>query len=176
MIVGMRSPIFIRPLTDAERQALTAHLRSSDAFVLRRCQILLASARGERAPRIAAHLGCDDQTVLDALHAFNVQGLDALKKGSFRPKQTHVVFAPEQAEQLRALLHRLPRDFGYPTSVWTLDLAAQVSVDQGIVATRVSGETIRQTLLRLGVGWKRAKHWITSPDPEYARKKAGATV
>jgi Winged helix-turn helix len=172
----MRSPIFIRPPTDAERQALTAGLRSSDAFVLRRCQILLASARRERAPRIALQLGCDDQTVLDALHAFNAQGLEALKKGSFRPKQTHVVFAPEQAEQLRALLHRLPRDFGYPTSLWTLDLAAQLSVDQGIVTTRVSGETIRQTLLRLGVGWKRAKHWITSPDPEYARKKADATV
>jgi transposase len=172
----MRSPIFLRPLTDVEHQALTAGLRSSDAFVLRRCQILLASSRGERAPRIAEHLGCDDQTVLDALHAFNAQGLDALKKGSCRPKQTHSVFAPEQAEQLRALLHRLPRDFGYPTSVWTLDLAAQLSVDQGLVSTRVSGETIRQTLKRLGVGWKRAKHWITSPDPEYARKKAGATV
>ena len=29
--------------------------------------------------------------------------------------------------------------------------------------------------MRLGVGWKRAKHWITSPDPAYARKKARAT-
>jgi hypothetical protein len=29
-----------------ERTALEAELRSSDAFVLRRCQILLASARG----------------------------------------------------------------------------------------------------------------------------------
>jgi transposase len=26
-------------------------------------------------------------------------------------------------------------------------------------------------LRRLGVTWKRAKHWITSPDPAYARKK-----
>src|SRR5215470_13232446 len=152
----MRPPVFVRSLTDAERQAVTVGLRSSDAFVLRRCQILLASNRGQRAPRIAEQLGCDDQTVLDALHAFNALGLDALKKGSSRPKQTHVVFAPEQAEQLRALLHRLPRDFGYPSSVWTLDLAAQLSVDQGLVSTRVSGETIRQTLLRLGQGWKRA--------------------
>ena len=23
----------------------------------------------------------------------------------------------------------------------------------------------------LGVRWKRAKHWITSPDPDYVRKK-----
>ena len=39
----------------------------------------------------------------------------------------------------------------------------------------VSDETIRQALLRLGVGWKRAKTWITSPDPSYLRKKGRAT-
>src|SRR5258707_3490106 len=85
MLERMRSPIFVRSLTDAERQALTAGRRSPDAFVLRRCQILLASARGERAPRIAEQLGCDDQTVLNALHAFNNHGLDAPGKGSYRP-------------------------------------------------------------------------------------------
>ena len=42
-------------------------------------------------------------------------------------------------------------------------------------AQRVSDETIRQTLLRLGVKWKRAKHWITSPDPGYERKKLRET-
>jgi transposase len=172
----MRTPIFVRPLTDAERHELERGLRSSDAFVLRRCQILLASARGERAPRIAQHLGCDDQTVLDALHAFNAVGLDALRKGSSRPHRTRLAFGPEQAEQLRALLHRSPREFDHPTSVWTLDLAAAVSWAEGLSPTQVSGETIRQTLKRLGVGWKRAKHWITSPDPEYTRKKARATA
>jgi hypothetical protein len=75
----------VRPLTDAERHKRECGLRSHDAFVLRRCPILLASARGERAPRIAPQLGCDDQTVLDALHAFTAGGLDALRKGSARP-------------------------------------------------------------------------------------------
>jgi transposase len=175
-LVSMRPPIFVRSLTEDERTALEQGLRSPDAFVLRRCQIVLASARGERAPRIAEHLGCDDQTVLDALHAFNATGLACLQKGSSRAKRTRLVFGPEQAERLRALLHRSPRDFEKPTSVWTLELAAEVSVAQGLVATRVSGETIRQTLLRLGIGWERAKHWITSPDPAYARKKGGVTA
>ena len=176
MLRGMRPPIFVRPLTNAEHHTLERGLRSSDAFVLRRCQILLASARGERAPQIAAHLGCDDQTVLDALHAFNAHGLDALQKGSSRPHRTRLAFAPEQAERLRALLHRSPRAFGHPTSVWTLELAAEVSCAEGLSPRRVSGETIRQTLARLGVRWQRAKHWITSPDPEYTRKKARATA
>lgn len=173
----MRPPIFVRLLTDAERQAVTAGLRSADAFMLRRCQILLASARGERAPRIAAQLGCDDQTVLDALHAFNAHGLAALHKGSSRPHHPPApAFSDARAEQLRALLHRSPRDFGHPSSLWTLDLAAQVSFAQGLTPRLVSGEAIRKTLLRLGIGWQRAKHWITSPDPGYVRKKGGATA
>jgi hypothetical protein len=54
-------------------------------------------------------------------------------------------------------------------------LLAQVSVREGLTGEQVSGETVRATLVRLGVRWKRAKHWITSPDPAYQRKKAGAT-
>jgi transposase len=172
----MRPPIFVRSLADRERTALEHGLRAADAFVLRRCQILLASARGERAPQIAAYLGIDDQTVLDALHAFNARGLASLTKGSSRPKRTRMAFGAEQAEGLRVLLQRSPRDFGHPTSVWTVDLAAEVSAATGLVATRVSGETIRHTLVRLGLRWERAKHWITSPDPQYARKKGGVTA
>src|SRR5262249_12923497 len=33
-------------------------------------------------------------------------------------------------------------------------------------------EAIRVALKRLGIRWRRAKHWITSPDPAYARKKS----
>jgi hypothetical protein len=48
----------------------------------------------------------------------------------------------------------------------------KVSFEEGLTEERVSGETIRATLLaRIGVRWQRAKRWITSPDPLYARKK-----
>ena len=166
----------MRPLEDAERAALTAGLRASDAFTRRRCQILLASARGERAPAIAAQLGCDDQTVLNAIAAFNDRGTPCLTRGSHRAHTTSRAFDAAGAERLRALLHQRPRAFDRPTSLWTLDLAAAVSFEQGLTATRVSGETIRAALARLGVKWQRAKRWLTSPDPAYAREKAPATA
>jgi transposase len=166
----------VRPLTDAERRALEAGLRSPLAFTLRRAQILLASARGEHTPAIAAALGCSDQTVRDAIHAFDRVGVGALTPGSKRPHTRHPAFDATSADRLRDLLHRSPRDFGHPTSLWTLDLAAETAAAEGLTATRVSGETVRTTLARLGIGWKRAKRWITSPDPAYDRKKAGATV
>jgi transposase len=172
----MMPPIFVRPLTDAERQHLEAGLRSPDAFVLRRCQILLASAKGERAPQIAPHLGCDSQTVRNAIRAFNQQGLASLARGSSRPHTFHAAFPGEKAEGLRALLHQSPRTFEQPTSLWTLQLAAQVSFEQGLTPQRVSGETIRATLARLGVRWQRAKKWISSPDRAYSRKKGPETA
>jgi transposase len=163
-------------LTDAERQTLEAGLRSSQAFTLRRSQIILASARGDHTPAIAATLGCSDQTVRDAIHAFERAGLGALRPGSKRPRTLRPAFDAADADRLRELLHRSPRDFGHPTSLWTLELAAQTAHAEGLTATRVTGETVRATLVRLGIGWRRAKRWITSPDPAYERKKGGATA
>lgn len=172
----MKPPIFIRPLSEDERRQIQAGLRSSDAFVLRRCQILLASARGERAPAIAHQLGCDDQTVRNVIHDFNAEGLAVLKEGSSRPKRLRTTFTQERSERLRELLHRSPRDFGKERSLWTLELAAQVSFEQGIISTLVSDESVRRALKRLGTNWKRAKHWITSPDPQYQLKKTHETA
>jgi len=47
----MKAPIFVRDLPKKERERLEAGLRSKDAFVMRRCQILLASARGNSPPK-----------------------------------------------------------------------------------------------------------------------------
>jgi transposase len=151
-------------------------LRASEAFVLRRCQILLASARGQTARVIAETLGCDDQPVRNTIQAFHTRGLTALRRRSSAPQRTpHAAFNATQREQLRALLHQSPRTFGPPTSLWTLPLAAQVAYAEGRTARQVRGATIRRALTRLGVRWQRAKHWITSPDPAYVRKKNGAT-
>ena len=78
-------------------------------------------------------------------------------------------------KRLRAFLHQSPRNFGKETSLWTLELAAEVSFEQGLTPERVSREAVRTALQRLGVRWKRAKQWITSPDPAYARKKETVT-
>ena len=171
----MRTPILVRSITEQERKRLEEGLRSKEAFVLRRCQILLASSRGQRAPAIAEAVGCDDETVRAVIRTFNACGVEALERKSTRPEHTQASFSPEQAERLKELLHRKPREFGQPTSLWTLELAAEVSFAQGLTSAQVSGETIRATLKRLGVSWKRAKQWITSPDPAYVRKKTPET-
>ena len=173
---AMKPPIFIRPLTDNERIQLEADRRTVDAFRVRRAQIVLASARRLSPKPIAQLVGCSVQTVRNVLHTFNTRGVEGLERQSNRPKAVEPMLAATRCERLQHLLHQSPRLYGRPTGVWTLALAAQVCYEQGITERLVSDETIRRALQRLETNWKRAKHWITSPDPHYARKKSGATA
>jgi transposase len=168
----MKPPMFVRLLTTQEKQHLEAALRSHDAFTLRRSRILLASAQGYRPSEIAPVLGCSAQAVRDVIHAFHGEALGCLEAKSRAPRRVETVWPRERDEELREMLHRSPRTFGKPRSTWTLELVAEVWFEQGITRRRLSGEAVRLNLKRLGINWKRAKSWMTSPDPRYAAKKA----
>src|SRR5215213_1250682 len=89
-MVGMRPPIFVRELSEEEQERLEAGLHSQDLYELRRCQILLASARGERVPRIAEMLGGNDQTVRNVLRELERAGIEAcLRRGLSHPHAIH---------------------------------------------------------------------------------------
>ncbi len=168
----MKPPLFVRELSDAERRALHAGLRSREAFALRRAQILLASAQRQRPALIASRLGCAVGTVRNAIHAFEKEGTDCLGEKKRGPKDARPILDQAKADPLKGILHQSPRRFGKARSTWTLDLLADVAFEQQLTPRRLSHEAVRQAVKRLGSGWKRAKRWITSPDPAYARKKA----
>jgi transposase len=172
----MKTPIYVRELTETENERLKTGLRSRDGFELRRCQIVLASARKETARRIARTLGCDDQTVRNVIKKFNTIGLDVLEAGSHRPHHIAAALTSEKIDRLKDILHQSPRNFGKETSLWTLNLLAEVSFSENVAERLVSGEAIRITLKRFGISWKRAKHWITTPDPAYMLKKNSVIV
>jgi transposase len=176
MMGAMKPPMYVGLLPSEDQRRLTKGLRSSNAFELRRCQILLASARGERPSQIAAHVGCTAQPVRNTIRAYQVDAAHCLRARSSRPKTAVPMLDEARRERLRAILHETPRSFGKPTSLWTLRLAAEVCFEQGVTGRRGSIDSIRRALKRMGVGWKRAKHWITSPDPQYSLKKATGPI
>ena len=102
----MKPPLYVRPLTDDERQALQAGLRADSIFTVRRCQILLASADGKRPAAIAEVLRCATQTVRNAIRDFHTRGLASLQKGSTVPLTVQPVLTAEKREQLRAILQQ----------------------------------------------------------------------
>jgi transposase len=172
----MKPPLFVRTLTAAERQRFQSGLRSAEAFTVRRCQILLASADGLRASQIAGELRCGVVTVRNALHAFAREGLACLQEKSSRPHSARASLDASFAGPLKDLLHHSPRALGKPTGLWTLELLAEACHDRGWTPRQLTGEAIRVALKRLGIRWRRAKQWITSPDPAYAREKKRATA
>ena len=178
----MHPPIFVREPSAEERARLEAAPRASDAFTVRRAQIVLLSADGRRPREVARGLRCAVRTVRNGVRAFNAAGVGALTAGSSRPKSAapvlgaaELVLGAAELGRLRAVLHQPPRAFGHARSTWTLALLAEVAHGQGLSPTELSVETIRQALPRLGVGRKRAERRLTSPDPAYARKNAAAT-
>lgn len=171
----MKPTMFVRVLTPDERHALTRGLKSSDAFTLRRSQILLGSAAGKGPAEIGHAVGVTAQAVRDAIRAFHTHGTGALVKKSNAPKVPKAAWDRKRDDELKELLHRRPRELGKPTSLWTLELVATVCHEKGWTDHALSAEAFRLILKRLGIGWKRAKQWITSPDPEYAKKKRRGT-
>ncbi|OWY67799.1 hypothetical protein B7486_29690 [cyanobacterium TDX16] len=167
----MLPPLYVRPLSETERVALEQGWRSKDAFTLRRCQILLASAKGAKPREIAAYVGCSVQSVRNTIRAFGQRGLECLKADSSRPKTVKPIFDEDKCSQLRSLVHANPRTFGKTRSTWTLDLLAEVCWQQGITEHQVSRTTIESALKASKLHWSRAKAWIVSPDEQYELKK-----
>jgi transposase len=167
----MKPPLFVRKLSDAGRRALQVGLRSRQAFTMRRAQILLASAEGQRPSAIAARVGCAVGTAHNAIRPFAGEGIGCLTEKKRGPKDARPLLDEAKADPLKGIPHQSPRRFGKPRSTWTLDLLADVSSEQGLTPRRLSHEAVRQAVKRIGSGWKRAKQWLTSPDPAYAGKK-----
>jgi hypothetical protein len=135
----------------------------------------LASADGKGPAEIGRAVGCTAQAVRNTIRAFHADGPGCLTRQPTTPKAPATAWDRRRDEDLKDLLHRRPREFGKPTSLWTLALVAEVCHQKGWTARVLSAEAVRLILKRLGVGWKRAEHWITSPDPQYAKKKRSGT-
>ena len=83
----MKPPRSIRHVTAEARAALETGLRSHEAFTMRRCQIVFASAEGQKPSPIATTLHGAPQTVRHVIHAFDARGLACVPHGSNVPPQ-----------------------------------------------------------------------------------------
>lgn len=172
----MQPSLFVRPLRGEEEDLLNHKVRSRDLFLRTRAQIILGSAGGASCQQLRRQMGCSVSQVRLVIRSFNERGTASLVRGSNRPKSCARILDDEACLALQHLLHQSPRLYGCSSSLWSLPRLAQVAFAQEITPHQVSEETLRRALGRLGVRWKRAKHWISSPDPHYAAKKNAEIV
>jgi hypothetical protein len=87
-------PLYVR----AECHALEAAMRTTDAFLLRRAWVLLASALGERVSRIEPLVGFSRQEVRDIIQQLNREELPELSRQSQRNHTIYYSFdtAPQR--------------------------------------------------------------------------------
>jgi hypothetical protein len=105
------------------------------------------------------------QTVRNVIRAFKADGVAGVAKPSNRPKSAKPLLDALPCAQRRHLRPQAPRRCGKPTGLWPLALVAQVCHEHGLRPRLLSDEPRRRAIKRLGANWKRAKHWITRPEP-----------
>ena len=165
--------IYVRSLSKGERLALETGLKSSVGLTVRRSQIILMSAdEGLTAKVISERVGQSDQQVRNVLHAFNDSGIVCLESKSRARHDDQRAYNDQARERLREIIRQSPRTFGYESSLWTLEMLAEVSHQKELTEYCVHKDTVSQTLMEMGLNWSRAKHWINSPDEHYERKKS----
>lgn len=163
--------IYVRHLTEQEKEIVEKGLQSSSAFTVRRSQIILKSANSQSASQIAKELHCTGQTVRNAIRAYQLEGVECLQEKSHARHDQQAYINEAGLDRLKEIIRLSPRTFGYETSLWTRELLAQVLYQEGHSRQQVSPSTITEALQRVGISWRRAKKWIRSPDPAYRRRK-----
>lgn len=136
--------LYVRPLTAQERPLLQSLANGADLIRARWARIVLLSASGMGVPAIADTLDLSAATVRARIKDFNARGLEALERtpASGRPE----TLTPSLGDQIAALMReRLPRDFGWSDTGWTLDLLVKVATLEGWVES-ISREGIRLAL------------------------------
>lgn len=170
----MSTPVKLRPITDAEGQALVRVIRHSrDPIAQRRATCVLAAATGMKVPQIARNQLIDETLVRRILHAFNDQGLASLgnRYGKGRPRK----FDEPTRRRIVDTICTPPYQLKLPFSVWSLPKLRDYLIRKRIVSS-IAIETLRRLLHDEGVSLQRTKTWKQSNDPDYAAKKKPSSV
>lgn len=133
--------IHLDEATRGQLQALRRH--DLPAKVRDRLEMVLLSAAGWSAPRIAAHLGCHHHTARAALHGFLRDGVAALW-----PDKPGPLPDPARRDRVTALL----RDLVGQDRTWTSRQLADALRPKGV---DLSGRQVRRYLKLVGAGYRR---------------------
>lgn len=156
-------------LAAAERHRLERQLHDThDARVYRRTLAVLEVYRGATVAEVAQTLGVTRQSVYHWLAQYGSSRdpralVDAARSG--RPS----VWRSSLRQMLRSSLETPPGRWGYWASSWTVPWLCQ-HLEQH-TGQRLSEDTVRRELGRLGYVWKR-RRYVLEPDPDAEKKTA----
>ncbi len=162
-------PLTLAGVSNDEVAALDHLYRTTRAVRIRTRApiILLAAEHPLVAPKIAAIVRKDEQTVRRWLKRYQAEGMVALADAP-RPGGPAKVTSAYRSRLLH-LVRQRPRSLDLPFSLWTNQRLADVLAEE--TGLRVSDETVRRALADAEIVLSRPQPTITSPDPDYVVTK-----
>ncbi len=160
--------IYVRELTDEERQELKRLTRQAVGRVSQRAQMILLSARRQTVPEIARIFELSEPTVRFWIERFNAEGPEGLsdEPRSGRPRKV----TGEVNQTIAQLIGDDPKREGYLATVWTVAMMVLALAKRlGVV---LSQSAIRAAFHDLGLRFGRPR--LSMPekvDPEKALKQ-----
>jgi transposase len=122
-----------------------------------------------RCPAIADVLALHVETVRGVIKAFNEGGIEAItpqpRSGGRPPDYTQDV-----ADVVESLVRQEPPD-EEGRATWTLHSLAKAIAARFDHFDTMSHEAVRRLLKLRDIAYHQAKQWLTSPDPQYERRK-----
>lgn len=152
---------------EALEELRTASRNRKDPGFARRARGVLLFVEGKRYSYICEALGVSKEGLRLWLRSYEKGGIAGLLDQP-RPGRPRVK-SKEIEEAVEELIHRPPTDFGFDRSTWSLEAMVEYIFNSRGLAVGV--QTVRDVLHEMGYRWRRAKHSVTSPDPDYQEKK-----
>lgn len=154
-------------LAAAQRRKLRVQLGATpEVSHYRRLLAVLELDRGQSVAAVAEQLHVTRQSVYNWARAFTADRDPAALEDHYdrgRPS----AWAAELRELLQASFQQRPDAWGYRGMNWTVPLLQEHLHREG--GRRLSDDTIRRELDRLGYVWKRFRY-VLPPDPEREKK------
>jgi transposase len=145
---------------------LELYRKSSDPALRLRAHVLLLLADGHAWSQIAGLLFTSPRTISRWQRRFQGDGIEAVfgaKRG--RPAVLVVWWV---AIVVRWVVEKTPRDFGFLRSRWSCGTLMLLLREEHHLS--ISAETIRRSLAREQIVWRRPRPVLGPKDPDYARK------
>ena len=143
---------------------LKAYRVGSNASAARRAHVVLLRAADWSWNRIRDVLFCSNDLIAETMCRFAGGGVRAVLGQCVEERST-----PRWLVQAVEWLNNFsPRDFGYFRTRWSCEILSNLLAWN--LGVRLSAETIRRGLRRLGYVWRRPRPIVGLTDPQYERK------
>jgi transposase len=154
-------------LPEALEELRAASKNRKELGFARRARGVLMFAEGRQYSFICEALSVSKEAVRMWLRSYEAKGIAGLADQP-RPPRARVK-SKQIEEAVEEIIHRPPSDFGFDRSTWSLEAITEYVL--GSRGVQVGLQTVREVLAEKGYRWRRAKHSVISPDPDYQAKK-----